>query len=133
VSVADRLAEVEAEEARQEAEKAALAAIVVTTEAAPIGLRVAACLGIVSADVAFGAGPLKDIAVGLSNAFGGRSDTMSTLMCDSRSTALQELRLEAAKLGATAPVGVGFTVTSIGQGGTMTLVSATGTAVKLEG
>lgn len=114
------------------AKAAAVAAVLVTTEQTYPG--VGHRLGVVSADVAFGAGPLKDIAVGLRDAFGGRSETMSKLMRDSRATAVDELRREALALGAKAVIAVSFSVTALpAAGGTMTLVTATGTAVVLEG
>lgn len=116
----------------EKAMSAALAAILVTTETILPDLEVAQRHGIVGADVAFGAGPLKDIAVSLSNAFGGRSDTMRKLMADTRTLALEELRREAHALGANALIGVSFTITSIGLNGTMTLMCATGTAVTVK-
>jgi uncharacterized protein YbjQ (UPF0145 family) len=109
----------------------ALDTIVVSTETIVTDWDIAERLGIVGADVAFGAGPLKDIAVGFSNAFGGRSETMRKLMRDTRAIAIEELKREAHELGANAIIGVAFSVTDIGQVGSMTLMCVTGTAVKV--
>lgn len=109
-----------------------LAAIIVSTETILPDLDIIARHGVVGSDVAFGGGPFKDLAVGLSNMFGGRSETMSKMMKDTRAVALDELKREAHALGANAVIGVAFTVTSISQNGQMTLMCATGTAVTVK-
>lgn len=116
----------------EKAVETAIAGILVTTETLMPDIEIVHRYGVVGADVAFGAGPLKDISVALSNAFGGRSETMRNLIGETRSVALQELKREAHALGANAVIGVAFTVSSIGQGGTMTLVCATGTAATVK-
>lgn len=119
--------------AKEKADRDALASMLVTTEIGMADMEVVERHGVVGSDVAFGAGVLKDLAVGLSNTFGGRSDTMRKLMGDTRSLALAELRHEAHLLGANAVIGVAFTVTNIGHaGGNMTLMCATGTAATVK-
>lgn len=54
-------------------------------------------------------------------------------MHDTRALALEELKQDALDLGANAVTGVSFAVTSMGQGGSMILLCATGTAVRLAG
>lgn len=126
---AERSPVVAAELAANAATREAVARILVTTEAAPVGLTVEQRLGIVSADVAFGMNILKDLVVGVRDLVGGRSETMQATIHSSRQVALEELKAQAHKVGANAVIGVAFTFTNIAMNGTsMVLVSATGTA-----
>ena len=117
---------------KQSAEKAMLDAMIVTTESLVVNMDVVARHGIVSADVAYGQHAFKDMAIGLTDTFGGRSATLSKTLRESRATALDELKREAAALGANAVIAIEINITTVGYAGSMTLVSATGTAVTLK-
>lgn len=121
----------DAEIAQRAADKAATAAIVVSTEMAPVDLTVTARLGIVAADVAYGQHIGKDLMQSVRDIVGGRSAALQKVIRSSREEVIAELKLEAFKLGANAVIGVSFTITNVdtGPGTTMNLVSATGTAV----
>lgn len=85
--------------------------------------------GIVTAEAVVGANVFKDIAAGLRDFFGGRSRTYEGVLREARATALEELANEASRCGANAVVGVKLDYETVGSGGSMLMVVATGTAV----
>lgn len=106
--------------------------IVLTTEAAP-NLPIDRRLDIITAEVVIGMHLFKDIAGVFRDVFGGRSKLMQEGLRDARKTALDELRREAATLGADAVVGVDLDYSEISGGGkSMLFLVASGTAVTLK-
>jgi uncharacterized protein YbjQ (UPF0145 family) len=113
--------------------RAKLDAIMLSTETAAPDLKIAARLGIVTAECAFGMNLFKDIFAVGRDIFGGRSASIQTALKDARNTALDELRLEASKLGANAVIAVDLDYSEISGGGkSMLFLVATGTAVRVE-
>jgi len=101
-----------------------------TTETAPSGLAIEKRLGIVTAECAFGMHLFKDIFAAARDIFGGRSDTVQSTLKQARNSALEELRLEAAALGADAVIAVDLDYSEISGGGkSMLFLVASGTAV----
>lgn len=108
------------------------ASVMLTTETAAPDLNITARLGIVTAECAFGMNLFKDIFAVGRDIFGGRSASIQSALKDARNTALDELRLEASKLGANAVIAVDLDYSEISGGGkSMLFLVATGTAVKL--
>jgi len=107
-----------------------LAAIALTTETVapfPVERR----LGIVTGTCIFGQHIGRDIATFWRDFVGGRAKAAEHVFASARSAALDALRLEAVKLGATAVVAVQVSHQELGGGGkSMVMVTATGTAVK---
>lgn len=90
-------------------------------------------LGIVAAEVVIGMHIFRDIGAAFRDVFGGRSGTMQNGLKDLRESALKELKLEAAKLGADAVVAVDLDYSEISGGGkNMLFLVASGTAVRLQ-
>ena len=87
-------------------------------------------LGIESAEVIIGANFLKDIMGGLRDFFGGRSATYEKVLDEARQKAMEELTERAQRLGANAVVGIDLDFETVGSGGSMLMVIASGTAVK---
>lgn len=111
---------------------AAASQVILTTETAH-NLPVAERLDIVTAECVIGMHLFRDIATALRDVFGGRSETMQKGLRQARMSALAELRLEAAQLGADAVVGVDLDYSEISGGGkNMLFLVASGTAVKLQ-
>jgi uncharacterized protein YbjQ (UPF0145 family) len=116
---------------QEEARKAILSRIQLTTESTH-NLPVRSRLAIITAEVVIGMHLFKDIASAFRDTFGGRSETMQNGLREARITALEELRLEAAALGADAVVGVDLDYSEISGGGkSMLFLVASGTAVTL--
>ncbi len=86
--------------------------------------------GIVSAEVIIGANVLKDFMGGLRDFFGGRSGTYERVLEDARQQALNELSHKAQSLGANAVIGIDLDFETVGGGGSMLMVVASGTAVR---
>ena len=78
-----------------------------------------------------GANIFKDLFAGIRDIVGGRSGAYESTLRDARKTALDELAAEARALGADAVIGVDLDYEVLGSGGSMLMVSASGTAVKL--
>jgi uncharacterized protein YbjQ (UPF0145 family) len=88
-------------------------------------------LGIVTGETIIGANIFKDLFAGIRDIVGGRSGTYERVIQEARATALQEMEAKAYSLGAHAVIGVDLDFETVGTGGSMLMVIATGTAVKL--
>jgi uncharacterized protein YbjQ (UPF0145 family) len=88
-------------------------------------------LGVVTAQAIIGANIFKDLFAGIRDIVGGRSGTYERVIEEAKTSALSELSQKAQQLGATAVVGIDLDFETIGSGGSMLMVVATGTAVKL--
>ena len=88
-------------------------------------------LGVVTGEVIVGANIFKDFFAGIRDVVGGRSGVYEKTLSSARKTALEELAAEARSLGADAVIGIDLDYEVIGSGGSMLMVSASGTAVKL--
>jgi uncharacterized protein YbjQ (UPF0145 family) len=105
--------------------------MIVTTTNNIEGRQVKAYLGVISSEVIIGANIFKDIMGGLRDVFGGRSGTYEKVMEDAKEDAIRELKEKASHLGADAILGIDLDFETIGASGSMLMVSASGTAVKL--
>ncbi len=95
------------------------------------GRNIEQYLGVISSEVIIGANIFKDILGGLRDILGGRSGTYERVMEDAKNQALKELEEKAQKLGANAVVGIDLDFETIGSSGSMLMVSASGTAVRV--
>ncbi len=86
-------------------------------------------LGIVTAETIIGANIFKDLFAGIRDIVGGRSGTYERVIEEARTNALRELQTKAERLGANAVVGIDLDFETVGSGGSMLMVVATGTAV----
>lgn len=94
------------------------------------GKKIEQYLSVISAEVIIGANFLKDIMGGLRDFFGGRSATYEKVLDEARQKAMEELTERAQRLGANAVVGIDLDFETVGSGGSMLMVIASGTAVK---
>ena len=90
-------------------------------------------LGIVSGEAILGVNIFKDFFAGLRDIVGGRSAAYESSLREAKDIALQEMVEAAEQLGANAVLGIDLDYENItmGGGGGMLMVSASGTAVKL--
>lgn len=88
-------------------------------------------LGIVTSESIIGANIVKDIFAGLRDIVGGRSGTYERVIEEARMNALRELEEKAAYKGANAVVGIDLDFETVGANGSMLMVVATGTAVRV--
>jgi len=88
--------------------------------------------GIVFGEVVAGVDFIKDFAAGLTNFFGGRSNSYEGELIEARQNALAEMQQRAAQMGANAVVGVDVDYEVLGQANNMLMVIASGTAVVIQ-
>jgi len=93
------------------------------------GHRIREYKGIVTGEAILGANIFRDFFAGIRDIVGGRSAAYEEELGKARRIALEEMEQAAARLGANAVVGVDLDYEVIGQGGSMLMVSASGTAV----
>jgi uncharacterized protein YbjQ (UPF0145 family) len=107
--------------------------LIVTTPSVE-GRRVARHLGLVTGDAILGANIFRDLFAGIRDIVGGRSAAYERELREAKRIALEEMAQQARDLGANAVVGVDldFETITMGSGGGMLMVSASGTAVALE-
>lgn len=88
--------------------------------------------GIVSGEAIIEANLFKDIFAGLRDIVGGRSGSYEKVLREAKDNALADLEMAAKAMGANAVIAVDLDYETIGSGGSMLMVSASGTAVILE-
>lgn len=106
--------------------------MIVTTTPSVEGRRITEYMGVVFGEVIAGVNFVKDFVAGLSNFFGGRSGTYEEELINARQQALDEMEQRAAQLGADAVVGVDIDYEVLGADNGMLMVTASGTAVRLD-
>ncbi len=89
--------------------------------------------GLVTGEAILGANIFKDLFAGIRDIVGGRSAAYEQELRKAKDIALQEMSEQARGMGANAVVAVDldYETISVGNGGGMLMVSASGTAVKL--
>ncbi len=105
--------------------------IITTTTPVIEGQPIRDYLGIVTGEVIVGANIFKDLFAGIRDIVGGRAGAYESTLRNARRQAFDELRAEAERLGANAVVGIDIDYEVVGQGGSMLMVSVSGTAVRI--
>ncbi len=106
--------------------------MIITTTPSVEGKHITRYYGIVCGEVVAGVDFVRDFAAGLSNFFGGRSGSYEDELIKAREEAINEMGSRADVLGANAVVGVKLDYEVLGTNNGMLMVSASGTAVRLE-
>lgn len=89
-------------------------------------------LGVVAGEAIIGAHIFKDLFAGIRDVVGGRAGSYENTLREAREAATRDMIAAAKALGADAVVGVDYDYETIGTSGSMLMVSAAGTAVKLD-
>ena len=105
--------------------------MLVTTTSTLQDRKVSAYLGLVTGESILGANIFRDVFAGIRDIVGGRSGAYEKVLRDAREMAVEEMVERARKLGANGVIGVDVDYETVG-GGTMLMVSVSGTAVKVE-
>lgn len=87
--------------------------------------------GVVTGEAILGANIFKDFFAGIRDIVGGRSAAYEKELRRAKEIALTEMQQEAKRLGANAVIGIDLDYETIGK--SMLMVSASGTAVDVEG
>lgn len=88
-------------------------------------------IGIVTGEVIIGANIFKDLFAGIRDIVGGRSSSYEQVLQEAKDNALIEMKERARAMGAHAVIGVDLDYETIGANGSMIMVTASGTAVRL--
>ena len=105
--------------------------MILTTTPSVEGKTITKYCGIITGEAILGANIFRDFFAGVRDIVGGRSGAYEKELGKARQIALEELETEATKVGANAVVGVDLDYEVVGQGGSMLMVSVSGTAVVL--
>lgn len=106
--------------------------MIITTTPSIEGKKVLDYKGIVFGEIISGVDFIKDFAAGLTNFFGGRSNSYEGELIQARENAISEMIKRAEGMGANAVIGVDIDYEVLGQGNNMLMVTASGTAVIVE-
>ena len=98
------------------------------------GKRITQYYGVVTGEAILGANVFKDFFAGIRDIVGGRSGAYEKELRKAREIALDEMEEQAREMGANAVVGIDldYENVTIGNGGGMLMVTASGTAVRVE-
>jgi uncharacterized protein YbjQ (UPF0145 family) len=105
--------------------------MLLTTTPTVEGSPIEKYIGIVTSEAIIGANIVKDLFAGIRDIVGGRSGTYERVIEEARMNALRELEIKAENMGANAVVGIDLDFETVGSGGSMLMVVATGTAVRI--
>ncbi|HKG19124.1 MAG TPA: heavy metal-binding domain-containing protein [Candidatus Limnocylindrales bacterium] len=105
--------------------------MIISTTTSIEGRPVRDYVGIVTGEAILGANIFKDLFAGIRDIVGGRSGAYEEELRKARTIALEELAAAASQMGADAVIGVDLDYETVGQGGSMLMVTASGTAVRL--
>lgn len=103
-----------------------------TTTSVVEGCPVQDYLGVVVGEAILGANIFKDMFGAIRDVVGGRSGSYEREMGRAREIAFEEMESKARELGADGIVGIDIDYEVIGSGGSMMMVSVSGTAVKFK-
>tara|TARA_R110002072_G_scaffold88053_2_gene198312 strand:+ start:356 stop:670 length:315 start_codon:yes stop_codon:yes gene_type:complete len=103
--------------------------MIITTTGSIEGRDVASYIGIVGGEAVMGSNFVRDFFARVRDTLGGRSGSYQKEIRNARAHALQDMKDEAAEMGADAVIGIAMDVEVIGD--SMLMVTVSGTAVKL--
>ena len=106
--------------------------MILTTTPSVQGRTITEYKGVVFGEVISGVNFIRDIAASIRNIVGGRSGSYEDELIRARTQAMNEMSVRASQLGADAVVGIDIDYEVLGEGGGMLMVTASGTAVKLD-
>lgn len=105
--------------------------MLVTTTPSIEGKRIITYYGIVSGETIIGANLFRDFFAGIRDIVGGRAGAYEDVLRKAKETALREMEDQAQRMGANAVVGVDLDYETVGGSGSMLMVTASGTAVRI--
>ena len=103
--------------------------MIITTTPTIEGRPIKEYKGIVTGETIIGANFLKDFLAGIRDFIGGRSGAYEKVLREGKETSILEMMQRAEVLGANAIVGIDLDYKTVGQGGSMLMVTCSGTAV----
>ncbi len=105
--------------------------MLVTTTPSIEGKKIGEYYGLVSGEAIMGANLFKDLFASITDIVGGRSGAYEKELRTAKDIAIAEMCQQAQTMGANAVLAVDLDYETIGKGGSMLMVTACGTAVKI--
>lgn len=93
------------------------------------GKHISQYFGVVTSETIIGANIFRDFLAGIRDIVGGRTNAYEEVLRQAKDTTLKELSEQAARLGANAVIGIDLDYETVGNNGSMLMVTASGTAV----
>ena len=106
--------------------------MILTTTPTIEGMTIRRYRGIVTGEAIVGANIFRDFFAGIRDIVGGRSSAYEKELQKAREIALEEMAEAAQAQGGNAVVGIDLDYEVVGKGGSMLMVSVSGTAVSAE-
>ncbi len=106
--------------------------MLVTTTNTVEGRRIVEYKGLVAGEAILGANVFRDLFASIRDIVGGRSGSYERVLSDARNTAVEDMMERAREMGANAVIGVDVDYETVGSNGSMLMVTAAGTAVRIE-
>lgn len=94
--------------------------------------KIVSYVGLVTGEAIIGANLFRDIFAGIRDIVGGRSGSYEEVLREAKDNAVSEMEENARRLGANAVIGIDLDYETVGQNGSMLMVTASGTAVVYE-
>ncbi len=105
--------------------------MLLTTTPQVEGREITEYMGIVTGEAIMGANIFRDLLAGIRDIVGGRSAAYEKEFLKAQKIALEEVEYRAEQIGANAVVGIDLDYEVLGKSGSMLMVTASGTAVKI--
>lgn len=106
--------------------------MLITTTNTLEGKKIVKYIGLVTGETIIGANIFKDLFAGITDIVGGRSSSYEQVLREGKNTAVAEMQDYARSMGANAIIAVDLDYETVGHGGSMLMVTASGTAVVIE-
>ena len=106
--------------------------MIVSTTPSLEGKRITDYKGLVTGETIIGANLFRDLFASIRDVVGGRAGSYEEVLREAKDNALDEMKENARRLGANAVVGIDLDYETVGNNGSMLMVSASGTAVYCE-
>ena len=106
--------------------------MLLTTTPTIEGKKIITYYGVVTGETIIGANVFRDFMASIRDFFGGCSGAYEDVLREAKNTAMAEMSKEAERMGANAVVGIDLDYETVGQSGSMLMVTCSGTAVRFE-
>lgn len=103
--------------------------MILTTTPTLEGYTIREYKGVVTGETIIGANVFKDFFAGIRDIVGGRAGSYEKVLRDAKDISLKEMMARAEDMGANAVVGIDIDYETIGERGSMLMVTTSGTAV----
>ena len=106
--------------------------MIISTTPSLEGKRITNYYGVVTGETIISANLFRDFFAGIRDIVGGRASSFEEVLREAKDAALKEMSERAEAMGANAIVGVDLDYETVGSNSSMLMVTASGTAVKIE-